>query len=88
VNWRDKAYFDMLNSEFANIGRYQKAYAMGDASVRLEAPDDKWHAELYVRNVSNSHAKLSGNSVYGGFMEANFVQPRMFGFRLKYHFGD
>jgi iron complex outermembrane recepter protein len=82
VNWRDKAYFDMLNSEFAHIGRYQKAYAMGDASVRLEAPDDKWHAELYVRNVSNSHAKLSGNSVSGGFMEANFVQPRMFGFRV------
>ena len=52
------------------------------STVRLEAPDDKWHAELYVRNVSNSHAKLSGNSVFGGFMEANFVQPRMFGVRV------
>ena len=82
VNWRDKAYFDLRNSEFAHIGRYQKAYAMGDASVRLDAPNDKWHAEAFVRNVADSHAKTSGDSVMGGFMQASFVEPRMFGVRV------
>ncbi|MBB3224769.1 TonB-dependent receptor [Pseudoduganella umbonata] len=82
VNWRDKAYFDMRNSEFAHIGRYQKAYAMGDVSARLDSPNDKWYAELYVRNVSDSHAAKNRDSVNGGFMKANFVEPRMFGVRL------
>ena len=81
VNWRDKAYFDLRNSEFAHIGRYQKAYAMADASVRLDAPSDNWHIEAYVRNIDNKHAKTSGDSVWGGFMQANYVEPRMFGLR-------
>lgn len=83
VNWRDKAYFDLRNSEFAHIGRYQKAYAMADASVRLDSPNDKWHLEAYVRNLNNTHAKTSGDSVYGGFMQAGFVEPRMYGMRLS-----
>ncbi|CAN7640726.1 TonB-dependent receptor [Duganella sp. LjRoot269] len=82
VNWRGKAYFDLLNSDFAHVGRYQKAYAMGDASIRLEAPEDKWHAELYVRNISDSHAKTSTDSAFGGFMRSYFVEPRMFGVRV------
>ncbi|MDM5177307.1 hypothetical protein PO883_08880 [Massilia sp. DJPM01] len=73
---------DLRNSEFAHIGRYQKAYAMGDASVRLDTPSDKWHAEAFVRNIADSHAKTSGDSVMGGFMQANFVEPRMFGVRV------
>jgi iron complex outermembrane receptor protein len=82
VNWRDKAYFDLRNSDFAHIGRYQKAYATGDVSARLDAPSDRWYAELYVRNVANSHAALNRESVFGGFMKARYVEPRMFGLRL------
>ena len=86
VNWRDKAYFDLLNSDFAHIGRYQKAYAMTDASIRLEAPEDKWHAELYVRNLTDEHAKTSTDSAFGGFMRAYYVEPRMYGFRIGANF--
>ncbi|RZT09476.1 TonB-dependent Receptor Plug Domain [Duganella sp. CF402] len=86
VNWRDKAYFDLLNSDFAHIGRYQKAYAMADASVRFEAPEDKWHAELYVRNLTDEHAKTSTDSAFGGFMRAYYVEPRMFGLRVGANF--
>ncbi|WP_267874930.1 TonB-dependent receptor [Duganella callida] len=86
VNWRDKAYFDLLNTDFAHIGRYQKAYATGEASVKLESPDDKWHAELYVRNLSDSHAKTNTDSVFGGFMKANYIEPRMYGFRIGANF--
>ena len=54
VNWRDKAYFDMRNSEFAHIGRYQKAYAMGDVSARhaaeqeLRRSESRWRTYLKI----------------------------------------
>ncbi|MFP5389970.1 MAG: TonB-dependent receptor [Gammaproteobacteria bacterium] len=83
VNWRDKAYFDLRNSDWEHIGRYQKAYAMTDASVRLDPPDNKWYVEAYVRNAANSHAKTNGDSVWGGFMQASYVEPRMFGVRAS-----
>jgi iron complex outermembrane receptor protein len=86
LNWRDKAYFDLLNSEFAHIGRFQDAYATGDASVRFETPEDTWHAELYVRNFTDKHAKTSTDSAFGGFMKANYIEPRMFGFRVGANF--
>lgn len=81
VNWRDKAYFDLRNTDWAHIGRFQKAYAMADASARLEAPDGKWYAEAYVRNLTNEHAKTNTESVWGGFMRAAYVEPRMYGIR-------
>lgn len=86
VNWRDKAYFDLLNSDFAHIGRFQSAYATGDASVRFETPEDNWHAELYVRNFTDKHAKTNTDSAFGGFMKANYIEPRMFGVRIGANF--
>lgn len=82
INWRDKAYFDIYNDTFAHIGRYQKAYALADASVRLDAPDDKWHLEAYVRNLTDSHAVYWRGSAVGGQMNAAPVEPRMFGIRF------
>lgn len=81
VNWRDKAYFDLRNTDWDHIGRFQKAYALADFSTRLDAPDGKWYAEAYVRNLADKRAKTSGDSVYGGFMQATYVEPRMYGFR-------
>ncbi|NHZ90537.1 TonB-dependent receptor plug domain-containing protein [Massilia sp. CCM 8733] len=81
VNWRDKVYFDVRNDEFAHIGRFQKANAVGDASLRLDAPNGNWHAELYVRNVSDKRVKTSGNTGLGGQMIAGYIEPRMFGLR-------
>jgi iron complex outermembrane receptor protein len=86
INWRDKAYFDLRNSDWDHIGRFQKAYAMADASLRLDAPDGKWYAEGYVRNLANSHAKTNGDSVWGGFMQASYVEPRMFGVRASVNY--
>jgi iron complex outermembrane receptor protein len=81
VNWRDKAYFDLRNSDWAHIGRYQAAYALVDASARLEAPEGKWFAEAYVRNAFDKRAKTNGDALWGGFMQASYVEPRMFGIR-------
>jgi iron complex outermembrane receptor protein len=81
VNWRDKAYFDLRNSDWDHIGRFQKAYALVDTSARLDAAEGKWYAEAYVRNLFDKRAKTSGDSLWGGFMRATYVEPRMFGVR-------
>ena len=86
MNWRDLAYFDIYNDTFAHIGRYQKAYAMYDASMRLDAPDDKWHAEAYVRNLTDSHAVYWRGQGIGGQMNSAPVEPRMFGVRVGFNY--
>ncbi len=86
MNWRDKAYFDVRNDEFKHIGRYQKAYALVDASVRLDAPDDQWHAELFVRNATDSKAVYWRGSGVGAQMNAAPVEPRMFGIRFGFDY--
>jgi iron complex outermembrane recepter protein len=86
VNWRDKAYFDLRNSDWAGIGRYQAAYALADASARLDSPDGNWYAEAYVRNVADKRAKTSSDSLWGGFMKATYVEPRMFGVRAGFNY--
>lgn len=86
VNWRDKVYFDIRNDEFAHIGRYQKAAMMADASLRLDAADGNWHAEAYVRNLTDKRVKNWGGSGLGGQMIASYVEPRMFGVRAGINF--
>jgi iron complex outermembrane receptor protein len=85
-NWRDKAYFDVRNDEFAVIGRFQKAYALTDASVRLDAPNDAWHAELFVRNATDSHAAYWRGAGIGAQMNYAPVEPRMFGARFGFSY--
>lgn len=82
VNWRDKAYFDVRNDEFQHIGRFQKAYAVGDASIRLDSSEGNWHAEAYVRNISDKRAKNWGGSGLGAQMIASYIEPRMYGVRV------
>lgn len=84
VNWRDKVYFTVRNDDFPVVGRFQKAYATADASVRLDSPDGGWHAEAYVRNLDDKRAKLSGNQAIGGVMIAHFIEPRMYGVRAGF----
>ncbi|MES2047053.1 MAG: TonB-dependent receptor, partial [Pseudomonadota bacterium] len=86
MNWRDKAYFDVRNDEFEHIGRFQKAYSLFDASMRLDSPDDAWHAEVYVRNLADSKAVYWRGSSIGGQMNAAPVEPRMFGVRVGFNY--
>ncbi len=86
VNWRDKVYFTVRNEDWARIGRYQKAAAMGDASVRLDSPESTWHAEAYVRNITNERYKYNGNTATGGAMLASYNEPRMFGVRAGFNY--
>lgn len=82
VNWRDKVYFDVRNDDFDHIGRFQRAHALWDSSLRFDSPDDNFHAELYVRNLTDKRAKNWGGSGMGGQMIASYIEPRMYGFRV------
>ncbi|HEY0061009.1 MAG TPA: hypothetical protein VGC21_02745, partial [Telluria sp.] len=53
-----------------------------DASLRLDSPDNRFHAEAYVRNLTDERAKNWGGSGLGGQMIASFIEPRMYGVRM------
>jgi iron complex outermembrane receptor protein len=75
-------YFSIFNLDNPHIGTSQAAYATYDASVRLAAPGDKWHAELYVINLSNKFARNNSAVQPPGYILAQFIEPRMFGLRV------
>jgi iron complex outermembrane receptor protein len=82
ARWQDKMYFSIFNLDNPHIGTSQAAYATYDASVRLAAPGDKWHAELYVINLSNKFARNNSAVQPPGYILAQFIEPRMFGLRV------
>ncbi|WP_296945638.1 TonB-dependent receptor [uncultured Massilia sp.] len=82
ARWQDKMYFSIQNLDNPHIGNMQKAYATYDASVRLTAPSGKWHAELYVNNLSDVFAKNNARIVDPGYVIGQYNDPRMFGVRV------
>jgi iron complex outermembrane receptor protein len=82
ARWQDKMYFSIQNLDNPHIGNMQKGYATYDASVRLTAPGGKWHAELYVNNLSDVFAKNNARIVDPGYVIGQYNDPRMFGVRI------
>lgn len=82
ARWQDKMYFSIQNLDNAHVGNSQKAYATYDAALRLTAPSGKWHAELYVNNLSDVFAKNNARVVDPGYVIAQYNDPRMFGLRI------
>jgi iron complex outermembrane receptor protein len=82
ARWQDKMYFSIQNLDNPHIGNMQKAYATYDASLRLTAPSGKWHAELYVNNLSDVFAKNNARVVDPGYVIGQYNDPRMFGLRV------
>lgn len=82
MRWQDKVYFDLRNFDNPHIGLTQKAYAKGDVSLKLVAPNDKWFIEAYVRNFTDVKAKTNGWNAGGGKMAASYVDQRSFGIKV------
>ncbi|WP_229259456.1 TonB-dependent receptor [Duganella aceris] len=82
ARWQDKMYFSIQNLDNPHVGNMQNAYATYDASLRLTAPSGKWHAELYVNNLSDVFAKNNARIVDPGYVIAQYNDPRMFGLRV------
>jgi iron complex outermembrane receptor protein len=82
ARWQDKMYFSIQNLDNAHVGNAQAAYTTVDASLRLVAPNEKWHAELYVNNLSNVVAKNNARVYDLGYVLAQYNEPRMIGMRF------
>ena len=82
ARWQDKMYFSIQNLDNPHVGNMQKGYTTYDASLRLGAPDGKWHAELYVKNLSDVFAKNNARIVDPGYVIGQYNDPRMFGLRV------
>jgi iron complex outermembrane receptor protein len=84
ARWQDKVYFSLRNLDTAHLSDMQKPYSQVDASLRLTAPNNLWHAEFYVRNLFDVRAKTWAG--IGGpqqtFTVAAYNDPRMLGLRL------
>lgn len=82
ARWQDKMYFSIQNLDNPHVGNMQKAYATYDAALRLVAPSGKWHAELYVNNLTDVFAKNNARVVDPGYVIGQYNDPRMFGLRV------
>jgi iron complex outermembrane recepter protein len=76
-----KHFLEGTNSQVS----FQRAYAVGNASVSLTSPDERWQGSLWVKNFTNSEYKIY-NLDLGliGFVEQMYAPPRQFGATLRF----
>ena len=76
-----KHFLEGTNSQVS----FQKAYAVGNASISLTSNDERWQGTLWVKNFTNSKYKIY-NLDLGllGFVEQMYAPPRQFGGTLRF----
>jgi iron complex outermembrane receptor protein len=81
--YASKHFLEGTNSEVS----FQKAYAVGNASISLSSNDERWQGTLWVKNFTSSKYKVY-NLDLGllGFVEQMYAPPRQFGATLRFGF--
>jgi iron complex outermembrane receptor protein len=76
-----KHFLEGTNSQVS----FQRAYAVGNASISLTSADERWQGALWVKNFANSKYKVY-NLDLGliGFVEQMYAPPRQFGGTLRF----
>jgi len=78
-----KHFLEGTNSKVS----FQRAYAVGNASVSLTSPDERWQGSLWVKNFTNSKYKVYDLDLgLLGFVEQMYAPPRQFGATLRFGF--
>jgi iron complex outermembrane recepter protein len=79
--YASKHFLEGTNSEVS----FQRGYAVGNASVSLTSPDERWQGSLWVKNFTNSKYKVY-NLDLGllGFVEQMYAPPRQVGGTLRF----
>ena len=81
-NYQDDVFFDIYETPFLQEG----SYFIWNASLGISAPDNRWRATLWGRNLSDTDYRIGGFT--GGV--AGPVQvygaPRTYGVRFSYNF--
>lgn len=84
LRYQSKEFFSLRNLQASTMSDEQRGYSTVDATLRLNAPEDKWHVEAFIKNAFNTLSKNWAG--YGGpnqsFTVATYNDPRMFGVRL------
>ena len=78
------SYSDEVNTDIvaANNIRLDSWYLMG-ATAGIS--DDQWTAEIYVENLTDQRAELSGNAIFNRD-RVTIARPRTIGLRFAYDF--
>jgi iron complex outermembrane receptor protein len=78
-----KHFLEGTNSDVS----FQRAYAVGNASVSLTSPDERWQGSVWVKNFTNSKYKVYNLDLGQlGFVEQMYAPPRQFGGTLRFSF--
>jgi len=79
--YASKHFLEGTNSKVS----FQRAYAVGNASISLTSPDERWQGSVWVKNFANSKYKVY-NLDLGllGFVEQMYAPPRQFGGTLRF----
>jgi iron complex outermembrane receptor protein len=81
--YASKHFLEGTNSEVS----FQKAYAVGNASISLSSNDERWQGTLWVKNFTSSKYKLYTLDLgLLGFVEQMYAPPRQFGATLRFGF--
>ncbi|MCG8441642.1 MAG: TonB-dependent receptor, partial [Caulobacterales bacterium] len=74
---------DAQNSPFLSV----ESYEIVNLNLAYRAPDGRWSLTGFANNLTDSRYITAGNSNFSiGFHEANFNEPRTWGFRLRSDF--
>jgi iron complex outermembrane receptor protein len=81
--YASKHFLEGTNSDVS----FQKGYAVGNGSISLTSPDQRWQGTLWVKNFTNSKYKVY-NLDLGliGFVEQMYAPPRQFGGTLRFSY--
>jgi len=81
--YASKHFLEGTNSQVS----FQRAYAVGNASVSLTSPDERWQASLWVKNFTDSKYKVYDLDLgLLGFVEQMYAPPRQFGATVRFGF--
>lgn len=81
--YASKHFLEGTNSKVS----FQRAYAVGNASVSLTSRDERWQGSVWVKNFTDSKYKVY-NLDLGllGFVEQMYAPPRQWGGTLRFSF--
>jgi len=81
--YASKHFLEGTNSQVS----FQRGYAVGNASISLTSPDERWQGSLWVKNFTNSKYKVYDLDLgLLGFVEQMYAPPRQFGATLRFGF--
>ena len=84
VNYVGKQYFNVVNEEVTEGGKY----TLLDAKLTYISPEDDWEASVFVNNLTDERSLTYSYDITGfGFYTIQvFGPPRWFGATLRYRF--